>query len=123
MKKNIAVLAGDGIGPEVVKQALKVVRAVEKKFNHEFSFTPALVGAVAIDETGDPYPDQTHAICMKSDAVLFGAIGHPRFDNDPRATVRPEQGLLRMRKNLGLYANIRPISTFKSLVHKSPLKT
>lgn len=123
MKKNIAVLAGDGIGPEVVDQALKVIKAIEKKFGHEFTYTPALVGAVAIDKTGDPYPPQTHEICMKSDAVLFGAIGHPRFDNDPKATVRPEQGLLRMRKTLGLYANIRPISTFKSLMHKSPLKT
>lgn len=123
MKKNIAVLAGDGIGPEVVDQALKVVKAIEKKFNHEFTYTPALVGAVAIDAVGDPYPAATHEICMKSDAVLFGAIGHPRFDNDPKATVRPEQGLLRMRKMLGLYANIRPITTFKSLIHKSPLKT
>lgn len=123
MKKNIAVLAGDGIGPEVIEQALKVVKAIEKKFNHEFTYTPALVGAVAIDTVGDPYPPETHEICMKSDAVLFGAIGHPRFDNDPKATVRPEQGLLRMRKMLGLYANIRPITTFKSLIHKSPLKT
>jgi 3-isopropylmalate dehydrogenase len=123
MKKNIAVLAGDGIGPEVVDQALKVVKVIEKKFNHEFTYTPALVGAVAIDAVGDPYPAATHDICMQSDAVLFGAIGHPRFDNDPKATVRPEQGLLRMRKQLGLFANIRPITTFKSLVHKSPLKT
>ena len=123
MEKNIAVLAGDGIGPEVVDQALKVVKAIEKKFNHKFTYTPALVGAVAIDKVGDPYPAETHEICMKSDAVLFGAIGHPRFDNDPKATVRPEQGLLRMRKMLGLYANIRPITTFKSLIHKSPLKT
>jgi 3-isopropylmalate dehydrogenase len=123
MKKNIAVLAGDGIGPEVVDQALKVVKTIEKKFNHEFTYTPALVGAIAIDKTGDPYPAETHEICMKSDAVLFGAIGDPKFDNDPKAKVRPEQGLLRMRKSLGLYANIRPITPFKSLIHKSPLKT
>lgn len=123
MKKNIAVLAGDGIGPEVIDQALKVVKAIEKKFNHEFTYTSALVGAIAIDKTGDPYPPETHEICMKSDAVLFGAIGDPKFDNDPKAKVRPEQGLLRMRKTLGLYANIRPITTFKSLIHKSPLKT
>ena len=123
MKKNIAVLAGDGIGPEVIDQALKVIKVIEKKFNHEFTYTTALVGAVAIDAVGDPYPPATHDICMKSDAVLFGAIGHPRFDNDPKAKVRPEQGLLRMRKMLGLYANIRPITTFKSLIHKSPLKT
>jgi len=123
MKKNIAVLAGDGIGPEVVEQGLKVVRAIEKKFGHEFTYTPALVGACAIDKTGDPYPPVTHDICMKSDAVLFGAIGSPKYDNDPKAPVRPEQGLLRMRKSLGLYANIRPITTFKSLLHKSPLRT
>lgn len=123
MKKNIAVLAGDGIGPEVIDQALKVIKAIEKKFNHEFTYTSALVGAIAIDKTGDPYPPETHEICMKSDAVLFGAIGDPKFDNDPKAKVRPEQGLLRMRKTLGLYANIRPITTFKSLIHKSPLKT
>lgn len=122
MKKNIAVLAGDGIGPEVIDQALKVVKAIEKKFNHEFTYTHALTGAAAIDAVGDPYPAETHEICMKSDAVLFGAIGHPRFDNDPKATVRPEQGLLRMRKQLGLYANIRPITTFPSLIHKSPLR-
>jgi 3-isopropylmalate dehydrogenase len=123
MKKNIAVLSGDGIGPEVVDQALKVVKAIEKKFKCEFTYTPALVGAIAIDKTGDPYPEETHNVCMASDAVLFGAIGDPRFDNDPKAKVRPEQGLLRMRKMLGLYANIRPITTFKSLIHKSPLKT
>lgn len=121
--KNIAVLAGDGIGPEVVDQALKVVKAIADKFHYEFTYTPALVGAVAIDQTGDPYPAETHEICLKSDAVLFGAIGDPRFDNDPKARVRPEQGLLRMRKQLGLYANIRPITTFPSLIHKSPLKT
>jgi 3-isopropylmalate dehydrogenase len=87
------------------------------------SYTNGLVGATAIDKTGNPYPDETHDICMQSDAVLFGAIGDPRFDNDPKAKVRPEQGLLAMRKKLGLYANLRPVSTFKSLAHKSPLKT
>jgi 3-isopropylmalate dehydrogenase len=82
----------------------------------------ALVGACAIDATGNPYPDATHELCMKSDAVLFGAIGLPRYDNDPTAKVRPEQGLLAMRKKLGLYANIRPVTTFPSLLHKSPLR-
>ena len=123
MKYKIAVLAGDGIGPEIVAQAKKVTDAIVEKFGHEFEYTEALVGAVAIDKFGNPYPDETHELCMKSDAVLFGAIGHPRFDNDPTAKVRPEQGLLAMRKKLGLYANLRPVTTFKSLIHKSPLKT
>lgn len=123
MQAKIAVLAGDGIGPEVVAQALKVVKAIEKKFNHSFTYTEALVGAIAIDTVGNPYPDETHELCMKSDAVLFGAIGHPKFDNDPKAKVRPEQGLLKMRKSLGLFANIRPVATFPSLIHKSPLRT
>ena len=122
MIKNIAILSGDGIGPEVTDQALKVVKAIEEKSGQQFNYTPALVGAVAIEKTGNPYPDETHEICMNSDAVLFGAIGDPKYDNNPQAKVRPEQGLLAMRKKLGLYANIRPINTFKSLVHKSPLR-
>ena len=122
MKLNIGVLAGDGIGPEIVAQAQKAIDAVAAKFNHEVVYTPALVGATAIDQVGDPYPEETHEICMKSDAVLFGAIGDPKFDNDPKAKVRPEQGLLAMRKKLGLYANIRPVTTFPSLLEKSPLR-
>lgn len=122
MKMNIAVLAGDGIGPEVVDQALKVVKAIGQKFDHDMSFTEAVTGAVAIEQVGDPYPEDTHKVCMDADAVLFGAIGHPKFDNDPSAKVRPEQGLLRMRKMLGLYANIRPTLVFPSLLHKSPLR-
>jgi len=122
MQKNIAVLAGDGIGPEVMDQALKTLKSIEHRFDCRFTCTPALVGATAIEHTGNPYPEKTHDICMQSDAVLFGAIGDPRYDNDPKAKIRPEQGLLTMRKKLGLYANIRPVSTFKSLVHKSPLK-
>ncbi len=122
MDINIAVLAGDGIGPEVIDQAIKVVDAVAGKFDHHINYTHAITGAHAIDEVGDPYPAETHDICMKSDAVLFGAIGHPKFDNDPSAKVRPEQGLLRMRKQLGLYANIRPTLVFPSLLHKSPLR-
>jgi 3-isopropylmalate dehydrogenase len=122
MKKTIAVLAGDGIGPEVIDQALKSVKAIERRFGCHFTCIPALVGAIAIEQTGNPYPDETHDICMQADAVLFGAIGDPKYDNDPKARIRPEQGLLAMRKRLGLYANIRPVSTFKSLVHKSPLK-
>ncbi len=122
MKLNIAVLPGDGIGPEIIEQALKVTETVCKKFGHELTYKHALVGACAIDETGNPYPDTTHELCMSSDAVLFGAIGSPKYDNDPTAKVRPEQGLLAMRKKLGLYANIRPVSTFPALIHKSPLR-
>ncbi|PRZ01236.1 3-isopropylmalate dehydrogenase [Marinilabilia salmonicolor] len=122
MKLNIAVLPGDGIGPEIVEQAKKVLDAVFAKKGHEAIYTEALVGATAIDKTGNPYPDETHELCMKSDAVLFGAIGDPKYDNDPKAKVRPEQGLLAMRKKLGLYANIRPVATFPSLLHKSPLR-
>lgn len=122
MKLNIAVLPGDGIGPEIMKQALKVTEAICSKFKHEFNYKEAIVGANAIDATGDPYPAQTHELCMQSDAILFGAIGDPKYDNDPNAKVRPEQGLLRMRKQLGLYGNIRPVMTFPSLLHKSPLR-
>jgi len=122
MKLNIALLAGDGIGPEVVDQAVKVSNAVAEKFGHDITWTPALTGAAAIDAVGEPYPDETHEICMKADAVLFGAIGHPKYDNDPSAKVRPEQGLLKMRKKLGLFANVRPTFTFPSLIENSPLK-
>ena len=119
---KIAKLPGDGIGPEIVEQAEKVLNAIAKKFNHQFEFTFGLIGACAIDAVGNPYPAETHELCMKSDAVLFGAIGDPRFDNNPKAKIRPEQGLLAMRKALGLFANIRPVTTFKSLIDKSPLK-
>lgn len=122
MKLNIALLAGDGIGPEVIDQAVKVSNAVAKKFGHDINWTPALTGAAAIDAVGEPYPDETHEVCANADAVLFGAIGHPRFDNDPSAKVRPEQGLLKMRQKLGLFANVRPTFTFPSLIDKSPLK-
>ena len=122
MKLSIALLAGDGIGPEVIDQAVKVSNAIAKKFNHEISWKPALTGAAAIDAVGDPYPDATHEICLAADAVLFGAIGDPKYDNDPSAKVRPEQGLLKMRKKLGLFANVRPTFTFPSLIDKSPLK-
>ncbi len=122
MKLNIAILPGDGIGPEIVEQAMKAVKAVANKFNHELEYEYGITGASAIDQVGDPYPAETHELCMKSDAVLFGAIGDPKFDNNPKAPVRPEQGLLAMRKKLGLYANIRPVETFESLLHKSPLR-
>ncbi len=122
MSFKIAVLPGDGIGPEIVDQAIKVINAIGEKFNHEFHYEHALVGACAIDEAGDPFPETTYQACLHSDAVMFGAIGDPKYDNDPKAKIRPEQGLLAMRKKLGLYANIRPVSTFKSLIHKSPLR-
>jgi 3-isopropylmalate dehydrogenase len=121
-KFKIAVLPGDGIGPEIIDQALKVVQAVGKKFNHLFSFETGLVGAIAIDKTGNPFPPETLELCKSSDAILFGAIGDPKYDNNPSAKVRPEQGLLAMRKELGLYANVRPVTTFPALLDKSPLK-
>ena len=122
MKLNIAVLAGDGIGPEVTEQAKKVLDAIAHKFNHNFLYKEALVGAIAIDKTGNPLPDETLDICRNTDAVLFGAIGDPKYDNDPSAKVRPEQGLLKLRKSLGLYANIRPVKAYETLLDKSPLK-
>ncbi len=122
MKLNLASLAGDGIGPEVVEQAQHVIMAVADKFGHEARFTPGLVGAIAIDKTGNPFPDETFELCKGSDAVLFGAIGDPKYDNDPTARVRPEQGLLAMRKKLGLYANVRPVAAFRKLIDKSPLR-
>ncbi len=122
MKLNIAVLSGDGIGPEIMKQGIAVLDAIAKKYNHEFDYHEALAGACAIDAVGDPFPDETFKTCMDADAVLFAAVGDPKFDNDPTAKVRPEQGLLAMRKKLGLFANVRPVSTFECLLHKSPLK-
>ncbi|MEM0995379.1 MAG: 3-isopropylmalate dehydrogenase [Bacteroidota bacterium] len=122
MHYHIATLAGDGIGPEIVAQAVKVLNAIGEKFVHQFDFKYSLVGASAIDAVGDPFPADTFQNCLQADAVLFGAIGDPKYDNDPKAKVRPEQGLLRMREQLGLFANIRPVKTFPSLIHKSPLR-
>src|SRR5271154_69025 len=122
MKKTITVLPGDGVGPEVTEQAIKILETVAKKFGHTFVFKHGLIGAVAIDATGNPYPDETHKLCLAADAILFGAIGDPKYDNDPSAKIRPEQGLLKMRKALGLYANVRPIFTFDKLLPSSPLK-
>ena len=122
MKLNIAVLAGDGIGPEIMEQGVAVMSAVAEKFGHEVIYKEALCGAHAIDEVGDPFPEETFKTCQEADAVLFASVGDPKFDNDPTAKVRPEQGLLAMRKKLGLFANIRPVQTFKCLLHKSPLK-
>lgn len=122
MKLNIAVLAGDGIGPEISEQGVAVMTAVCNKFGHEVNYTSALVGAAAIDAVGEPFPTETYEICKAADAVLFSSVGDPKFDNNPNAKVRPEQGLLAMRKKLGLFANIRPVQTFDCLIHKSPLK-
>ena len=122
MDVNIALLAGDGIGPEIIAEATKVLDRVAARFGHKITYQPALVGAAAIDATGDPYPDETHAVCLAADAVLFGAIGDPKYDNDPTAKVRPEQGLLRMRKSLGLFANLRPVALFDALADRSPLR-
>ena len=122
MKLKIAVLPGDGIGPEISKQGVDVMTAVCNKFGHEVSYEYAICGADAIDKVGDPFPEETYNICKNADAVLFSAVGDPKFDNDPTAKVRPEQGLLAMRKKLGLFANIRPVQTFSCLLHKSPLR-
>ncbi len=122
MKLNIAVLPGDGIGPEVTNQAIKALKAIASEFNHNFKFTTADVGAIAIDKHNDPLPEETLELCKNTDAILFGAIGHPKYDNDPSAKVRPEQGLLKLRKELGLYANIRPVKAYETLLDKSPLK-
>ena len=123
MELKIALLPGDGIGPEIVGEAVKVLDAVASRYGHTFVYRKALVGASAIDAVGDPYPAETHAVCETSDVVLFGAIGDPKYDNNPEAKVRPEQGLLRMRKSLGLYANLRPLAVFDALAERSPLKT
>jgi 3-isopropylmalate dehydrogenase len=122
MDFKIAVLPGDGIGPEISAQGVAVMDAVCKKFGHKVDYKYAICGADAIDKVGDPFPEETFKTCMDSDAVLFSAVGDPKFDNNPTAKVRPEQGLLAMRKKLGLFANIRPVQTFDCLLHMSPLK-
>ncbi len=122
MKTHIALLPGDGVGPEVVQAAVTVLDTVGLKFGHEFNYKNAVIGGAAIDAVGDPFPKETEQVCLQSDAILFGAIGDPKYDNDPSAAVRPEQGLLKMRKTLGLYANVRPIQTFSATVNTSPLK-
>ena len=122
MKLKIAVLPGDGIGPEIMRQGVAVMDAIAEKFGHEVEYKEAICGAHAIDVVGDPFPEETFQTCLEADAVLFAAVGDLKYDNDPTAKVRPEQGLLAMRKKLGLYANIRPVQTFKCLLHKSPLR-
>ena len=121
-KKHILIVPGDGIGQEVTLVGKKVLDKIAVKFNHEFSYDEALIGHVAIEVTGNPLPDETLQKMRNADAVLFGAVGHPKYDNDPYAKVRPEQGLLKMRKELGLYANLRPIKLFDELLGASSIK-
>ncbi|MDY0779760.1 3-isopropylmalate dehydrogenase [Tenacibaculum sp. IB213877] len=122
MKFNIAIIPGDGIGPEVTAQAKKALKAIAEVYDHTFVYKEGLMGACAIDETGNPLPDETLNLCKKSDAILFGAIGDPKYDNDPTAKIRPEQGLLRLRKELGLFCNVRPVKAYDQLIERSPLK-
>ena len=119
---KIAVLPGDGIGPEIIEESLKVVESVSEKIDIKFDYKFCDVGAIAIDKHNNPLPDDTLKICKESDAVLFGAIGHPKFDNNPNLKIRPEQGLLKLRKELGLYANLRPVKSYEELLSLSPLK-
>jgi len=121
-KKHILIVPGDGIGQEVTEVGKKVLEKIAAKFGHDFTYDEALIGHVAIEATGDPLPAETLAKMKASDAVLFGAVGHPKYDNDPSAKVRPEQGLLKMRKELGLYANLRPIKLFDELLSASSIK-
>ncbi len=121
MQFKLAVLPGDGVGPEVTAEAIKVLQAVGSKFGHNFNLHYGLVGGIAIDETGVPLPDDTLKLCKKSDAVLLGAVGGPKWD-DPKAKVRPEDGLLALRKKLGLFANLRPVKVLPTLVDSTNLK-
>lgn len=121
MEAKIAVLPGDGIGPEVVAEAVKVLCRVAQVYGHTFEFGEGMLGGIAIDETGEPLPTETLALCKESDAVLLGAVGGPKWDN-PRASIRPEQGLLGLRKELGLFANLRPVKPYPQLLHVSPLR-
>jgi len=121
MRTQIALLPGDGIGPEVVAEGIRVLAAVAERWGHRFETKSALIGGAAIDATGNPLPDETVVLCRASDAVLLGAVGGPAWDNT-RAKVRPEQGLLGIRKALGLFANVRPVTVHERLAASSPLK-
>jgi len=120
--KHILIVPGDGIGQEVTAVGKKVLDSIALKFGHTFTYDEALIGHIAIEATGSPLPDESLEKMRHSDAVLFGAVGHPKYDNDPSAKVRPEQGLLKMRKELGLYANLRPIKLFDELLSASSIK-
>jgi 3-isopropylmalate dehydrogenase len=121
MQAKITLLPGDGIGPEVTAEGVKVLNAVGKKFGHTFEFTEALAGGIAIDKTGNPLPDESLAACRQADAVLLGAVGGPKW-SDPKAEVRPEQGLMRVRQELDLFANIRPVKVYPALVDASTVR-
>lgn len=120
--KKIVILGGDGIGPEVTAWGNDVLKNIADIFGHTFSFEKHLIGHEAIEQTGEPLPDVTLEACKGADAILLGAVGHPMYDNDPSKKVRPEQGLLKIRKSLGLYTNIRPIQIFDELAHASSIK-
>ena len=121
MKAHIAVLAGDGIGPEVIAEALRVLRAIAARYRHEWTLQEAPFGGIAIDQFGDPLPDSTLETALKADAVLLGAIGGPKWST-PQTKIRPETGLLRLRKQLGVYANLRPVVVHPALRNASSLK-
>lgn len=121
MDFSIAVLPGDGVGPEVIKEAVKVMESVGKRFGHSFDLDFGRVGGNAIDDFGTPLPDETVEMCQDTDAILFGAVGGPKWD-DPQAKTRPEDGILAIRKSLGLFANIRPVKVYPELINSSPIK-
>ena len=121
MNYTITVLPGDGIGPEVITEAVKVMNAVGEKFGHIFTPQSGPVGGNAIDDFGTPLPEETKELCENTDAILFGAVGGPKWD-DPQAKTRPEDGILAIRKNLGLFANLRPVKIFPQLINSSPVK-
>jgi 3-isopropylmalate dehydrogenase len=123
MIKKIAILFGDGVGEEITKQSIKILNAIGKKFNHNFLYQEGLIGAIAIDNFGIPLPDETLSLCKDSDAILFGAIGDPKYDHNPNNKIRPEKGLLNIRRRLNIYCNIRPVMTYDSLLKRSPLNT
>lgn len=122
MNKRIVILPGDGIGKEVTTEGKSVLKKIAEIFVHEFEFDEAVIGHDAIEATGNPLPEETLTKLRNCDAILFGAVGHPKYDNDPTLKVRPEQGLLKMRKELGLYANLRPIKLFDELLEASSIK-
>lgn len=122
MKKRIAVLPGDGVGPEVTNQAVNILKKIAEKYGHTFTFNEGLIGAAAIEKIGNPLPDESLDLCKSCDAILFGAIGDPKYDLNPSAKIRPEQGLLKLRKLLQLFANIRPVKIYQELIDASPLK-